>query len=52
MIDNLSKSFNSPAGQGLVYKNPGFAGASLGIFATAGPVNFVPVWRNVISSAL
>ena len=51
-IDNNAESFNSPAGQGLVYKNPFFGGASLGIFATAGPINFVPVWRNVISSAL
>ena len=51
-IDNLGKSYNSPAGQGLVFRNFFFAGGSFGIFATPGAVNFPLVWRNIISSAL
>ncbi len=51
-MDNNAESYNSPAGQGLVFRNPFFGGGSFGIFATAGVVNFPPMWRNIISSAL
>ena len=51
-IDNQAKSYNSPAGQGLVFRNPFFAGGSFGIFATPGAVNFPLAWRNIISSAI
>jgi hypothetical protein len=51
-MDNNAESYNSPAGQGLVFRDPFFGGGSFGIFATPGVVNFPPMWRNIISSAL
>jgi len=51
-IDNLGKSYNSPAGQGMVFRNFFFAGGSFAIFATPGTVNFPILWRNIVSSAI